>query len=148
MKRLISYYLLQNSLYERRRLILTYPILLSSGVEQLIEKIYDELKKDEALNYQQVREGIDLVRRCRQYGAAAVFPEAFASELRSLPRASDCEMVLVPAGKIELGSKAGEADRHEKPRKVHLEAFSIDKFPVTNADYGRFILETGYPIPK
>ncbi|MDP3768234.1 MAG: formylglycine-generating enzyme family protein, partial [Dehalococcoidia bacterium] len=55
-------------------------------------------------------------------------------------------MVLVPAGEFWMGSK--DYDR-EKPRhRVHLDAFSIDKYEVTNALYGRFIQATGRAAPS
>ncbi len=51
------------------------------------------------------------------------------------------EMVLVPAGEFGMGSEAG--DRDEQPvHTVRLEAFFIDKYEVTNAQY-RACVEAG-----
>jgi len=51
--------------------------------------------------------------------------------------------VLIPAGRYRLGS-----DRHypeERPlREVAVAAFRIDRSPVTNADFARFVAATGH----
>ena len=47
-------------------------------------------------------------------------------------------MVLIPAGEFEMGSETGDAD--EKPvHTVYLDAFYIDVYPVTNADFKKFV---------
>ena len=47
-------------------------------------------------------------------------------------------MVLIPTGEFQMGSDTGEAD--EKPvHTVYLDAFHIDVYPVTNADYKKFV---------
>jgi formylglycine-generating enzyme required for sulfatase activity len=53
-------------------------------------------------------------------------------------RAHAGEMVLIPGGEFEMGSEAGKAD--ERPaHKVYLDPFYLDRYPVTNADYARFL---------
>jgi formylglycine-generating enzyme required for sulfatase activity len=55
------------------------------------------------------------------------------------------EMVLVPAGEFLMGSEDRD---NEKPRhRVHLDAYYIDKVPVTNAHYERFVQATGRRAP-
>lgn len=55
-------------------------------------------------------------------------------------------MVRVPAGSFRRGSDKGEID--EKPlRRLWLDSFSIDRFPVTNAQYAAYLSETGAPEP-
>ncbi|CAG0938649.1 Formylglycine-generating enzyme [Candidatus Brocadiaceae bacterium] len=44
------------------------------------------------------------------------------------------EMVLVPAGEFIMG---------EERKVVYIEAFYIDKFPITNSQYKKFVEETG-----
>ncbi|MFB0533674.1 MAG: formylglycine-generating enzyme family protein [Anaerolineae bacterium] len=52
-------------------------------------------------------------------------------------------MVEIPAGEFTMGNDGGDDD--EKPaHTVTLEAFEIDVFEVTNADFARFVEETGY----
>jgi formylglycine-generating enzyme required for sulfatase activity len=54
--------------------------------------------------------------------------------------------VNVPAGWFRMGSETGEQD--EKPaHRVWVDSFSIDRFPVTNAQYGVFVAETGHEKP-
>lgn len=56
------------------------------------------------------------------------------------------QMVLIPAGEFVMGSKEWFND--EQPsRKVYLDNFYIDKYEVTNAQYKKFITETGHRIP-
>lgn len=48
------------------------------------------------------------------------------------------EMVIVPAGPFTMGSQEGPED--EQPmHEVKLAQFSIDRFPVTNAQYAEFL---------
>lgn len=54
---------------------------------------------------------------------------------------SDGEMVFVPAGNFWMGSNEGDAD--EAPmHQVYLDAFWIDRYEVTNAQYARFLNAT------
>jgi len=48
------------------------------------------------------------------------------------------EMVYIPAGEFLMG---------EEKRPVYVAAFYIDRYPVTNAEYKRFVDATGYPCP-
>jgi serine/threonine-protein kinase len=55
--------------------------------------------------------------------------------------------VYVPAGKFLMGSRDDDSDAEsdEKPQHtVHLDAYWIDKTPVTNAMFTKFVAETGY----
>ncbi|MBN1759451.1 MAG: SUMF1/EgtB/PvdO family nonheme iron enzyme [Chitinispirillaceae bacterium] len=55
-------------------------------------------------------------------------------------------MVLVPAGYFWRGSEQGEID--EKPvRRIWLDSFYIDRFPVTNAQYAMYLKETNAKLP-
>ena len=52
-------------------------------------------------------------------------------------------MVHVSAGEFIMGSENGRED--EKPRRrVYLEEFYIDKYPVTNEKFARFVESSGY----
>ena len=52
--------------------------------------------------------------------------------------ADDAEMALIPAGEFKMGSAAGDDD--EMPvHTVSLDAFYIDKHPVTNAQFKQFV---------
>jgi len=70
-------------------------------------------------------------------------------------------MIRIPAGEVELGLTEAEAARlaaehgvspgvfsvEGKPRKVRTKEFWIDRYPVTNAEYKRFVDETGHEPP-
>jgi iron(II)-dependent oxidoreductase len=54
-------------------------------------------------------------------------------------------MVCVPAGRYPIGSDDYEPYDNEHPRHdVELEAFEIDRFPVTNGQFLQFIEDGGY----
>jgi formylglycine-generating enzyme required for sulfatase activity len=56
------------------------------------------------------------------------------------------DMVLVPEGTFIMGSDRGG---DESPvREVTLDTFYIDRYPVTNAEYAKFVQETGHPPPE
>lgn len=55
------------------------------------------------------------------------------------------EMVSIPSGRYPIGSNAHEPYDNEHPQhRVELEAFEVDRFPVSNGDYLRFIEDGGY----
>ena len=60
------------------------------------------------------------------------------------PTASDTsvhdEMALIPAGEFQMGSNDNNTDAHEKPvHTVYIDAFYMDRYPVTNAQYKKFV---------
>jgi formylglycine-generating enzyme required for sulfatase activity len=56
-------------------------------------------------------------------------------------------MVFIPAGECVMGSENGDSD--EKPRHtVYLDAFYIDRYPVTNAEYKKFVEATKHRPPS
>ena len=56
------------------------------------------------------------------------------------PTAGPDGMVLIPAGSFEMGSNDGEADDDEGPvHTVHLDAFYMDVYEVTNAEFKAFL---------
>jgi iron(II)-dependent oxidoreductase len=70
-------------------------------------------------------------------------------------------MVLIPAGDFIMGSSDEQVERYvkqfnwdynwyedEKPQHtVYMDAYYIDKFEVTNAQYKKFVDETNHPVP-
>lgn len=57
-------------------------------------------------------------------------------------------MIEIPAGEFIMGTDFYRADPQDKPQhKVTLHAFKIDKYPVTNAQYARFVAATGHRPP-
>ena len=51
------------------------------------------------------------------------------------------EMALIPAGEFQMGSDDPEEDNDERPgHTVYVDAFYMDKYEVTNAQYKKFVL--------
>ena len=49
-------------------------------------------------------------------------------------------MVLIPAGEFQMGSNDSDADDDEKPvHTVYVDAFYMDRYEVTNAQYKKFV---------
>ena len=51
------------------------------------------------------------------------------------------EMILIPAGEFEMGEG-------KEAHKVYLDAFYVDRYPVTNAEYQKFVAATKHAIPE
>lgn len=62
-----------------------------------------------------------------------------------MPKPSRPGMVLVPAGPFVMGSD--EFPRETPRRVVDLPAYWIDRWPVTNADFARYVAQEGGPLP-
>lgn len=56
------------------------------------------------------------------------------------------EMVLIPAGDFIMGSDKGR-ENQRPAHTVYVDAFYIDRYPVTNEEYKRFADATGHPVP-
>ena len=70
--------------------------------------------------------------------------DALPTELRNDKDGS--ALVLIPAGAFLMGSEEGFPV--ERPvHRVFLDAFYLGKYPVTNAQYERFVAETGHRVP-
>ena len=60
---------------------------------------------------------------------------------------SGVEMVLIPAGFFEMGSKNGREE--ERPvHKVHIDSFLMDKYEVTQAEYEKIGNQEAFPNPS
>ncbi|MCK4470698.1 MAG: SUMF1/EgtB/PvdO family nonheme iron enzyme, partial [Anaerolineae bacterium] len=65
--------------------------------------------------------------------------ERDAAVLAALAAALDSRVVEIPAGEFLMD---------DEERKVYVDAFRIDKYPVTNAQYKRFVEATGHSPPR
>lgn len=54
------------------------------------------------------------------------------------------KMVLIPAGKFKIGSKDGTNSDEKPVHTVYIDAFYMDIYEVTNAQYKKFVDATGY----
>jgi gamma-glutamyl hercynylcysteine S-oxide synthase len=78
-------------------------------------------------------------------GVLAVGPRAAWSQ----PTPGGAPMVSIPASRMRLGATDGFAYDNEQPaHEVHVDAFRIDRTPVTNAEYAEFVLGGGYDDPR
>lgn len=59
---------------------------------------------------------------------------------------SQDSMVLIPAGEYQVGTDdvAIESDKEGPKRIIKLNSFLIDKFEVSNKDFGNFVSATNY----
>ena len=97
-----------------------------------------------AHEYQHNETMLQLIQMVESYEPVEV-DESAASE----PVSEGPEMVRVDGGAHEIGApEGGFAYDNERPRhRVELETFWIDRTPVTNEDYMRFMDETGAEAP-
>lgn len=57
-------------------------------------------------------------------------------------------MITIPAGEFLMGTDRRRSDEQNRPQhRVFLPAYRIDKYPVTNAQYARFVAATGHRPP-
>ena len=65
-----------------------------------------------------------------------------------LPDANKRRMTKIPAGTFVMGGPDEDSPKNELPsHTVHVSAFYVGKFPVTNQDYKEFVNCTGYKAP-
>jgi len=57
------------------------------------------------------------------------------------------EMVFIPGGITLMGSNSGDPT-YRPEHKVAVADFYIDRWPITNYEYKKFIDATGYPVPN
>jgi formylglycine-generating enzyme required for sulfatase activity len=71
-------------------------------------------------------------------------PEGVETPPREIVGRDGAPMVLIPAGEFQMGDPFNEGDSDERPvHTVYLDAFYIDKYPVTNELYARFLNDIG-----
>ncbi|MGH8565621.1 MAG: SUMF1/EgtB/PvdO family nonheme iron enzyme [Gammaproteobacteria bacterium] len=73
-------------------------------------------------------------------------PTSFRDPLKSGGQGP--EMVWIPAGSYDMGSNRPGADPDERPQHpVRIERFAIGRYEVSDAEYGRFVRQTGRGLP-
>jgi len=93
-----------------------------------VKRKYDTLKREEDMMKGNVSK---LVLAAL---VLAILPYESIDAVNEIPD----NMVLIPAGWFTMGSKEGHFS-HQPPHRVYLDAYAIDKYEVTNADYKNFI---------
>ena len=56
------------------------------------------------------------------------------------------DMIYIPGGSFTMGTNNGDAS-HQPEHEVYVADFYLDRWPVTNAEYKKFIDDTDYPVP-
>jgi formylglycine-generating enzyme required for sulfatase activity len=79
----------------------------------------------------------------RQVPLRVTVPEVVPPTVMERVKPFEPEMVLIPAGEFLYGFLYGD-----EKKKVTLPEFWIDKTPVTNAEYARFVADTGHEPPR
>ncbi len=84
------------------------------------------------------------------WDARADVPDVFGENYQAMVFASDgiwgkstSEMLMIPAGEFLMGSAPGGNAKEQPQHTVFLDAFYIDKYEVTNAQYYQFWLADG-----
>ena len=73
-------------------------------------------------------------------GATAMSDRQAIAEEPATEKPTPEGMVLIPAGQFQMGSEDEDANDNEQPvHTVHLDAFYMDKYEVTNAQYKAFV---------
>ncbi|MBO0707937.1 MAG: ergothioneine biosynthesis protein EgtB [Candidatus Dormibacteraeota bacterium] len=155
-----TYNAVENPRHTRRRLeLMDRPRTLAylADVRTRALNLMEELDRDDERdpNHGLLRDGFvyDLVNQHERQHQETIcqtlqlLPGGYLKELPPTPpgRRADHDMVDVPAGRYPIGTDAYEPYDNEKPRhEVALEAFRIDRFPVTNGEYLRFMEDGGY----
>lgn len=57
------------------------------------------------------------------------------------------EMVYILGGSFMMGTNDGESN-HQPEHQVYVAGFYLDRWPVTNTEYKKFIDDTDYPVPN
>jgi len=96
--------------------------------------------------------GEDLYRNKAQENRTIAKDSYSIAEVEALLSANEWKeletRILISAGEFTLGTDNTKADSQNKPAHiVDLKSYEIDKYPVTNAQYARFIAATDYRPP-
>lgn len=82
---------------------------------------------------------------------AVIAPYSLAEVLALLPADEWAEietLITIPAGEFMMGSDRARTSLQNKPKhKKYLQEYRIDKYPVTNIQFARFMAEANYRPP-
>ena len=71
--------------------------------------------------------------------------EMRTTQLEEITWKDGSKMLRIPAGTFEMGDQFNDGPIYEKPvHTVELSSFYIDVYEITNAQYNKFIKETGW----
>ncbi len=83
-----------------------------------------------------------------QQQAVMYTPESITALLAAAQWQEVNQQILIPAGPFKMGTNRKRTASYDKPEHiVQLPAYLIDKYPVTNAQYARYIITAGAKAP-
>jgi formylglycine-generating enzyme required for sulfatase activity len=119
------------------------------ALPQHYEQLLDALERDDWQQAWPLFEQIWRVKptyRRTQPLLERAWPQLVSAGVTKIVAQDGKEMMYVPAGEFVMGSKNGLGD--EMPaHTVYLDAYYIDRFPVTNAEYKKFVEAAGHRPP-
>ncbi len=127
-----------------------HTIWLAAGrVDQMRHhSTYDATSSDEVAKHLQAA-GEFLDDTTRNTGVATYTVARAESLLRDDLWQKLAEQVAIPAGSFLMGTSRADSDEQDGPQHTETTAaYSIDKYPVTNAQYAMFVAETAHKAPS
>ena len=105
--------------------------------------------KDEHLRIRAAGETAMRMAQQGNYQAPRYTAEEVAN-LLSLAQWKEVELTIeIPAGEFIMGTDNVQSNEQNQPQhKINLPVYKIDKYPVTNAQYARYIAATGHRPPS
>lgn len=125
-------------------------VMLGAGRMEEMRSMSSYNLKDEPARIRAAGEDAQLHRQNEHPEAPpATYTVAEAEALLSPAQWHELDrMVAIPGGEFIMGTDRVQADAQDTPaHPVKLKAYLIDKYPVTNAQYARFIAATGHRPP-
>lgn len=117
---------------------------LSPAWQALIDRVMAKTPAERPANASQLVNELKMLVSPAQMGIGS---ERICAKACPDFAADGCGQVYVAAGKFLMGSRNDDLrafDREKPQREVYLDAYWIDKSPVTNAMFAKFVQETGY----
>ena len=120
-------------------------IWIVSGSQKLHAKftpLSEQLIEDKGLYEKRLANARDEVEQIRRHITEMTedYEEVEKRRQELQDQVNEIQMIAVPAGSFHMGSPEGEGAKNESPAHVvHLDAYMIDKYEVTNLQYKMFI---------
>ena len=116
---------------------------------KLMEQIDSQTQRQREMEQRQskLREDI-LLTKSRAEDLELQLSELEERRMSLLPEANARKMTLIEAGPFTMGSAQEDCPDNQRPsHTIHLSAFYMDPYPITNQDYRDFVNCEGYKAP-
>lgn len=120
------------------------------ALDEAYERLQDALEEEDWANafarFQQIQSVKPTYRNTQKLFARAWSEISRAGLTEKTLEPDGKEMLLIPAGEFLMGSNENDA---EKPiHSVYLDSFYIARYPVTNAEYKKFVEAAKHRVPQ